>query len=69
MKNTKVCPKCKSNKIIRAQHHWNQDNTLPVGIFSWVRVARYICGQCGFIENWIDSENDLNAVREKYGSE
>jgi hypothetical protein len=29
---------------------------------------RYVCGSCGFSEEWIDTPDDIAKVRKKYGS-
>ena len=44
-------------------------NDIRAGsIFSSVKVTRYLCGSCGFSEEWIDSPEDLHKLKEKYGS-
>ena len=27
------------------------------------RIARYVCGTCGYTEEWVDREDDLEKVR------
>jgi ribosomal protein S27AE len=71
MKKTKKCPKCGSNDIIRIPGFtggYGAGNNIPVGftIFSAVKVSRYLCGGCGFSEEWIDSKTDLRKLRSKY---
>lgn len=66
MKNTKVCPKCQSTVIARIDGYagaYGAGNNIMTGksIFSAVNVNRYICGNCGFTEEWIDRE-DLEKV-------
>ena len=41
-------------------------NDIHVG-FGTVKVTRYLCGSCGFSEEWIDSPEDLHKLKEKYG--
>ena len=36
--------------------------------FRTVKVTRYLCGSCGFSEEWIDAPEDLHKLKEKYGS-
>ena len=67
MKNTKACPKCGSNDIIRIDGYtgpYGVGNNIMVGstVFSAVNVNRYICCACGFTEEWIDREN-IDAVK------
>ena len=61
MKNTKVCPKCRSTDLVRIDGYagaYGTGNNIMVGasIFSAVEVNRYICCGCGFTEEWIDRE-------------
>ena len=67
MKNSKICPKCQSNEIIRFDGYsgpYGSGNNIMVGlsIFSAVNVNRYICACCGYTEEWIDRE-DLEKVK------
>ena len=62
MKNTKICPKCKSDDIIRIDGNagaYGVGNNIMVGntIFSAVNVNRYICCSCGYSEEWIDKQD------------
>lgn len=66
MKNSKTCPKCRSGNIVRIDGYagaYGSGNDVMTGasIFSAVNVNRYICGECGFTEEWIDKE-DLDKV-------
>lgn len=69
MKNTYECPKCISRDIIRipgpASVGYTQ-NKVPTGFFSTGNVDRYVCLGCGFSEEWIANEKDLEKVRKKY---
>ena len=61
MKNSKKCPKCGSENIVRIDGYsgaYGTGNNIQVGmsIFSAVNVNRYICCTCGFTEEWIDTE-------------
>lgn len=67
MKNTHTCPKCGSRDIIIVEGNagaYGVGNNIPVGltIFSYVKVDRYLCGRCGFSEEWIRQE-DIEKVR------
>jgi predicted RNA-binding Zn-ribbon protein involved in translation (DUF1610 family) len=70
MKNTHTCPKCNSQQIMRIEGHsggYAGGNDLSVGFARAVKVSRYLCGSCGFSEEWIDSAEDLRKLKEKYG--
>lgn len=67
MKNTKQCPKCNSNDIIRIDGELGYDgrgNNILLSksiinhiFYDGVKVNRYICCCCGFTEEWIDLED------------
>lgn len=67
MKNTKSCPKCQSNDIVRINGYagaYGSGNNIMIGmsILSAVGVNRYICCNCGFTEEWVDQE-DLERIK------
>ena len=67
MKNTRICPKCSSADIVRIDGYtgaYGSGNNMMTGntILSTVNVNRYICGKCGYTEEWIDRE-DLDKVK------
>jgi len=67
MKNSKICPKCGSAKVLRAEGaemRERGENILPLGFFDWARIDRWICCGCGYSEEWVD-ETMLNQV-ERY---
>ena len=43
-------------------------NDIAAGFFSTVKVTRYLCGSCGFSEEWIDAPEDLEKLKDKYDS-
>ena len=70
MKHRKICPKCNGTDIILVPGHagaYGSGNNIQVGWtnFSAVLVHRYVCGRCGYSEEWIDPE-DLQKLKKKY---
>ncbi|MFP7473087.1 hypothetical protein SFC55_18950 [Niallia taxi] len=64
MKNTNICPKCKNSsikKIAGKTYAFGVGNTIPTG-FKNIPVSRYICCNCGYVEEWIDSASDINKL-------
>ena len=62
MKNSEICSKCGSHNVKKIDGdmlaHSNGDNVLiGSALFSIIKVNRYICCDCGFVEHWIDKEN------------
>ena len=71
MKNTHTCPKCNSREIMRIEGRsggYGGGNDIAADFFRTVKVTRYLCGSCGFSEEWIDAPEDLQKLKEKYGS-
>ena len=73
MRNSSGCPKCRSAEIIRIPgetRFGGAGNNIIIGatIFSAVKVTRYLCGSCGFSEEWIDSADDIARIKTKYRS-
>ncbi len=72
MKNSKMCPKCQSTDIIRvpgSASGYGAGNNVVVGatlFLKFVLVTRYLCGSCGFSEEWIDAPEDIAKIREHY---
>ncbi len=72
MKNTGACTKCGSHDLLRIPGHighGGSGNNIQVGwtIFSAVKVTRFLCGSCGFSEEWIETPEDIERVRKKFG--
>ncbi len=73
MKNSRTCPKCQNNEIIRIPGEaraFGAGNNILVGgtIFSAAKVTRYLCASCGFSEEWIESIDDIAKIKKKYAS-
>jgi len=73
MKTTNQCPKCNSEDLIRVEGQskgWGAGSNIPAGatIFQAVLVTRYVCGNCGFIESWIDSPEDIAKIKNIYSN-
>ena len=72
MKQNKICPKCNSYEIIRVPGQagaYGSGNNIPMGmtIFSSIKVTRYVCGNCGYSEEWIDNPIDIEKIKDKFG--
>lgn len=71
MKNTKLCPKCDSNNILKipGKHTgYGAGNIIMVGLTAVkaVKVTRFICEQCGYSEEWIENKEDIQRLINKY---
>lgn len=68
MKQTHICPKCKSHYIVKIPGDTSElGNYMVLGVskLSAVRVDRYVCCECGYSEEWI-GENGLKFVKKKF---
>ena len=64
MKNG-ACPKCGSDEIIRVRGV-SSIYTGMANIVTPAYVTRFICGLCGFCEEWIEDSEDIQKLKEKY---
>ena len=48
MKNTRICIKCKSEKVVRISEVW------------------FLCTEYGYSEECVESEKDLELLRQKF---
>ncbi len=68
MRDSKKCSKCESGEILKVpgkRYDSPGGNTIVGGVFGVVYVTRYVCGQCGYTEEWVDEK--LDKVKKKYG--
>lgn len=69
MKNSCTCPKCNSNNIIKIPGTvgaYGAGNNIRYSTFSYVKVTRYVCCDCGYSEEWIDNREDIEKLKKKY---
>ena len=72
MKNTKRCPVCGSTDVIRVPD--DAHRYLSNGIFltralmvKRIPVARYVCHDCGYLENWVENQPDRDEIKRAWG--
>lgn len=73
MKHTRHCPKCGASDIIRVPDnaHRYLANSICITKVAWVRripVARYVCGGCGYVENWVETRQGLEEIRQAFAN-
>jgi ribosomal protein S27AE len=68
MHQTKKCPKCQSGDLIKVLGNIGpHGNNIPMGfIAGTVMITRYVCGACGFSEEWIESKASIEALRKQF---
>ncbi len=66
MKNTNACPKCGSAHIVFVKGtELPKDDPIYAGIVTNVRVDRYVCADCGYMERWVN-RNDMRDLIKYY---
>ena len=70
MKKSCICPKCGSSDVFIIDGHagrYGTGNNIENGltVFTYIPVDRYVCGKCGFTEEWIRQEDIDNARNSK----
>ena len=71
MKNSNQCPKCDSREVVKIPSVVGPDaNLIRVGYWSLagIYVTRFACCTCGFTEEWIESSEDLQKLKKKFGT-
>lgn len=74
MKNSGRCPKCSGSEIVRVPGEltgFGGGNWIRVGatVFSNVKVSRYVCVGCGFLEEWADNQfGSLEQIAKRWGT-
>ena len=72
MKNKKLCLKCNSQNIFRVPDdaHRYLANSICITKVAWVKripVARYVCCDCGYVENWVETQSERDEIRRTFG--
>lgn len=71
MKNSNQCSKCQSNDIVKISNPGSRKDG------SWVRISwfggsnivwftRFVCCNCGFSEEWVETSEDLEKLKKKF---
>jgi ribosomal protein S27AE len=71
MKQDNKCTKCGSTELLAIPGVPGEEPHIAVGhpVMHSVKVTRYVCGRCGYIEQWVESDGELAKLREEYGRE
>lgn len=73
MKNTHTCPKCGSHQIVRIpdtpHRHASGNNiyTTTVTLMGKIPVIRHVCCDCGFVENWVETQRERAEIARVFG--
>ncbi|XCP84483.1 hypothetical protein ABXS75_15685 [Roseburia hominis] len=73
MKYTGKCPKCHSENIVRVPdnpyRHASGNNiyTTTATLIGKIPVIRYVCCDCGHVENWVETKKELEKIKKVFG--
>ena len=73
MKNMKRCPKCSSQNIVRVPDNPNRQasgNNIYTATFTLIKkipVIRYVCCDCGYVENWVETHGERKKLQRGFG--
>lgn len=73
MKNAKRCPKCGSQNIVRVPDNQNRHasgNNIYTSTFTLIKkipVIRYVCCDCGYVENWVETQSERDEIKRTFG--
>ena len=74
MNISNICPKCASPEILKIPGNlgsYGSGNNIILSntlIMKVVKVTRYLCTNCGFSEEWIDSQEDIVKLKNKFSN-
>lgn len=73
MKHTGKCPKCGSTAVVRVpdnpRRHASGNNiyTSTVTRMGKIPIIRYVCTDCGYVENWVEKRKEREEIRRIFG--
>lgn len=73
MKNSTYCPQCGSQNIVRVpdkpNRHTSGNNiyTSALTLMGKIPVIRYVCCDCGYVENWVERQRELDEIKRTFG--
>lgn len=70
MKRNNTCVKCGRGELIRIPILPGEEPRITVGDrpIHEVEISRYVCGHCGYIEQWVENISDAAELFREYGN-
>ncbi|MBO5915260.1 MAG: hypothetical protein J6Q72_07915 [Clostridia bacterium] len=68
MKHSHSCPKCNGQNILAARGEtqaYGIGDNVRAGIAKQAIVTKYVCTDCGYIEEWLDKD-ELEKLKKYY---
>lgn len=71
MKNDNRCAKCSSTNLLKIPTVPGDGPHIAIehrGGLEMVAVSRFVCANCGYIEQWVHDLSELTELRAEYGA-
>lgn len=74
MKNTGTCPKCGGRELVRIPDtpgryaSGNNIYTSTLTLMGKIPVIRYVCANCGYVEEWVETAAQLEKLKRTFGT-
>ncbi len=68
MKNRGACRKCRSHDIIRIDAKLEGGTVIYIGLVDSVALTRFVCGNCGFTEEWLEGDEEIEKLKRRFQS-
>ncbi len=65
MKSSSVCPKCSSKKIAVIPSEPGTYNAIKIDMFGFANLTRYVCTECGYMEQYVTDDKSLLKLQQK----
>lgn len=65
MKTYGICPKCSSKKIAVIPSEPGTYNAIKIDMFDFAKLTRYVCAECGYIEQFVSDVKSLQKLQQK----
>lgn len=68
MRNGNACPKCDCRQIYCIPGSGAGGRCIQYGltVFNPIYISHYVCGKCGFVEEWVDIPDELKRVQKVF---
>ena len=71
MRRKNQCAKCASSNLLRIPPVPGEEPHIAIGRRGMhpLTISKFVCGDCGYIEQWVSSDDDLAKLRSEYADQ
>lgn len=68
MRDNGICSNCGGEEIVQIKTSvWNRGyNYIYIGMFTYLYPTKYICTDCGYMEQYIEKRKHLDMLKRKF---